>query len=223
MSLLTATGIRKSFPGAGEVLRGVDLTLEPESRTAIVGPSGCGKTTLLQILGTLDTPDSGSVVLDGVALEGLSPGALAQVRRERIGWIFQRHHLLPHLTVLENVLVPTLAGASSKAHRERMGERAHRLLNRVGLRERLGHFPGQLSGGESQRAAVVRALIHAPALVLADEPTGSLDGASAATLADLLLELNREEGVALLVITHSPELAARLGTVHRLENGRILA
>ncbi len=221
MSLLVAREISKSFPGAGTVLRDVSLTLDAGARAAIVGPSGCGKTTLLNILGTLETPDSGAVSLSGESLLGLGEVALARVRRERIGWVFQQHHLLPQCTARENVLLPTLSGALSKKRREDAEARATRLLGRVGLSGREGHFPGQLSGGERQRVAVVRALINEPELLLADEPTGALDVASARSLAALLLEISEEEGVALLVITHAPELAETLGTVWRLSEGTL--
>ncbi len=221
MSLLVAREISKSFPGAGTVLRDVSLTLDAGARAAIVGPSGCGKTTLLNILGTLETPDSGAVSLRGESLLGLGEVALARVRRERIGWVFQQHHLLPQCTARENVLLPTLSGALSKKRREDAEARATRLLGRVGLSGREEHFPGQLSGGERQRVAVVRALINEPELLLADEPTGALDVASARSLAQLLLEISEEEGVALLVITHAPELAETLGAVWRLSEGTL--
>jgi ABC-type lipoprotein export system ATPase subunit len=219
MSLLEAHGLKKSFSGAGDVLRGVDLTLEAGQSAAIVGPSGCGKSTLLNIVGTLEPPDSGSVALDGKSVLGLGESELARLRRERLGWVFQLHHLLPQCTALENVLLPTLAGPLSRTRHEPLEARARRLLTRVGLAERLDHFPGQLSGGERQRVAVARALINEPDILLADEPTGALDAASADALATLLLELNREESVALLVITHSTELAARLETTWRLSEG----
>jgi lipoprotein-releasing system ATP-binding protein len=221
VSLLEAREVTKRFPGAGEVLRGVDLSLEAGARAAIVGPSGCGKSTLLNILGTLEAPDSGEVRLGGESLLGRTEIDLAQVRRERLGWVFQLHHLLPQCTALENVLIPTLPAPLSKPRREPAEARAKRLLARVGLSGREGHFPAQLSGGERQRVAVVRALINEPEVLLADEPTGALDAVSADALADLLLELNREEGVALLVITHAPELAARLGTTWRLSEGKL--
>lgn len=221
MGLLEARGITKEFPGAGQVLRGVDLTLESGARAAIVGPSGCGKSTLLNILGTLESPDSGEVLLGGESVSGRTEAELAKLRRERLGWIFQLHHLLPQCTALENTLIPTLATPLSKTRREPAEARAKRLLARVGLSGREGHFPGQLSGGERQRVAVVRALINEPEILLADEPTGALDAESAKSLTDLLLELNQEEGVALLVITHAPELAARLGTTWRLTQGKL--
>lgn len=203
------------------MLRGVDLTLESGARAAIVGPSGCGKSTLLNILGTLESPDSGEVLLGGESVSGRTEAELAKIRRERLGWIFQLHHLLPQCTALENTLIPTLATPLSKTRREPAEARAKRLLARVGLSGREGHFPGQLSGGERQRVAVVRALINEPEILLADEPTGALDAESAKSLTDLLLELNQEEGVALLVITHAPELAARLGTTWRLTEGKL--
>jgi lipoprotein-releasing system ATP-binding protein len=209
--------------GAGpiEVLKGVSLEVARGESLAIIGPSGSGKSTLLNIIGTLDRPTTGEVVLGGQDLSRLNDLQLAEVRNRRIGFIFQAHHLLPQCTVLENVLVPTLAGAD-RAMRNGAPERAERLLKRVGLSERTTHRPGQLSGGERQRVAVVRALINQPQLLLADEPTGALDRASAGQLAQLLLELNREEGVTLIVVTHALDLAQKMGRVFELKNGTLV-
>lgn len=202
------------------VLTGVTLALGRGDSIAIVGPSGSGKSTLLHIIGTLDRPSSGKVWLDGQDLSQLDDLQLARVRNRQIGFVFQLHHLLPQCTVLENVLVPTLA-AADKALRNGAVARAKRLLDRVGLGGRLAHRPGQLSGGERQRVAVVRALINQPKLLLADEPTGALDSASAAALGQLLLDLEHEEGVTLVVVTHSLELARRVGRVLELREGRL--
>src|SRR5512147_431906 len=186
--------------GALTVLNEVSLEVGQGESLAIIGPSGSGKSTLLHIIGTLDRPTSGSVTLDGQDLGALGDPQLAAVRNRQIGFVFQSHYLLPQCTVLENVLVPTLACAAEAA-RNGAGARAERLLKRVGLGERLAHRPGELSGGERQRVAVVRALINQPQLLLADEPTGSLDQSSARELGQLLLDLNREEGVTLIVVT----------------------
>jgi ABC-type lipoprotein export system ATPase subunit len=202
------------------VLDQVSLDVARGESLAIVGPSGSGKSTLLQIIGTLDRPTSGSVALDGQDLNALDELQIAAVRNRQIGFVFQSHYLLPQCTVWENVLVPTLA-CPDVALRDGAGERAERLLKRVGLGERKSHRPGELSGGERQRVAVVRALINQPQLLLADEPTGSLDHASAQQLGQLLLELNREEGVTLIVVTHARELARRMGRVFELKDGRL--
>jgi ABC-type lipoprotein export system ATPase subunit len=207
--------------GALTVLDGVSLEVGRGEALAIVGPSGSGKSTLLQIIGTLDRPSGGEVVLDGQDLGQLDEAALAEVRNRRIGFVFQAHYLLPQCTVLENVLVPSLV-CKDRAVRLEAASRAERLLARVGLGERLSHRPGQLSGGERQRAAVVRALINQPQLLLADEPTGSLDQTSAAQLGQLLLELNREDGVTLIVVTHARELAQRMGRVLELRDGKLV-
>ncbi len=210
------------------VLNGISLDVARGESLAIVGPSGSGKSTLLQIIGTLDRATSGEVLLDGKNLAAMDDLQLAAVRNRQIGFVFQAHYLLPQCTVLENVLVPTLAAQKSEARRqksEKDGEtsavRATRLLKRVGLGERLHHRPGQLSGGERQRAAVVRALINHPQLLLADEPTGALDQASATTLGQLLVELNKEEGVTLIVVTHAMDLAKRMKRVLTLSDGRL--
>jgi predicted ABC-type transport system involved in lysophospholipase L1 biosynthesis ATPase subunit len=221
---------------APPVLRDITLQLAAGESLAIVGPSGSGKSTLLNIMGGLDRPTRGRVVLDGQDLAQLDDAALAAVRNRRIGFVFQLHHLLPQCTALENVLVPTLAGGRTGRPPERAGprrdpagpavqqeneERARRLLERVGLNERVSYRPGQLSGGERQRVAVARALINQPALLLADEPTGSLDRASAESLAQLLVDLNREEGVTLVVVTHAAALAARMARAMELKDGRL--
>ncbi len=207
------------------VLEEVSLAVQRGASVGIVGPSGSGKSTLLHLIGTLDRPTGGQVFLDGHDLGQLSEIELAEVRNRQIGFVFQAHYLLPQCNVWENVLVPTLAGPrprpTASPEREPVERRATRLLARVGLAERLSHRPGQLSGGERQRVAVVRALINQPLLLLADEPTGALDQAAAEALFQLLLELNREEGVTLIVVTHARDLAQRLGRVLELRNGRL--
>jgi len=220
--------------GSLAILHDISLEVASGESLAIVGPSGSGKSTFLQIIGTLDKPSEGKVVLAGQDLSQLDERALAAIRNRRIGFVFQSHYLLPQCTVWENVLVPTLAhlpsaGASTpsggdgpKANsNESVEARAERLLKRVGLAARLQHFPGQLSGGERQRVAVVRALINRPQLLLADEPTGALDQTSADALGQLLVELNREEGVTLVLVTHSRDLARRMGRVLILRDGKL--
>jgi len=224
--LLRLTGVTKRYDAPGKagalmVLNDVSLDITRGESLAIVGPSGSGKSTLLQIIGTLDLPTSGSVSLNGQDLGVLDDQQLAVVRNRQIGFVFQSHYLLPQCNVLENVLVPTLA-TDDVAARNGARERAERLLKRVGLGERISHRPGELSGGERQRVAVVRALINQPQLLLADEPTGSLDQTSARELGQLLLELNREEGVTLIVVTHARELAQRMARVLELKEGRLV-
>jgi ABC-type lipoprotein export system ATPase subunit len=229
--LLQLANITKRFEspdgaGAITVLHEISLQVGRGDSLAIVGPSGSGKSTLLHLIGTLDRPTSGEILLDGQDLNRLDDNQLAAVRNRQIGFVFQAHYLLPQCTVLENVLVPTLAGAPPQDTSSPPGlqaeDRAKRLLARVGLAERLFHRPGQLSGGERQRVAVVRALINQPRLLLADEPTGALDHASAQQLAQLLVELNREEGVTLVVVTHARDLAGRMTRVLELNDGRLL-
>ncbi len=226
--MLRLTNVTKDYESPDhaapiKVLDCVSLEVGAAESVAIVGPSGSGKSTLLQIIGTLDRPTSGEVALSGQDLNRLDDNQLAVVRNRQIGFVFQFHYLLPQCSVLENVLVPTLASdapAKSTAS-ESASARATRLLTRVGLGHRLSHRPGQLSGGERQRVAVVRALINRPQLVLADEPTGSLDHASAQQLAQLLTELNREENAALIVVTHALDLARRMEKVFELKDGRL--
>ena len=245
--LLQLKDVTKRYSASGEaggvsVLAGISLEMAAGETLAIVGPSGSGKSTLLQIIGTLDRPTSGEVWLDGRNLAVLDEAALAAVRNRQLGFVFQSHYLLPQCTVLENVLVPTLAGVgqasrlsppeqenkksetgTSPVLRETATARGKRLLERVSLGHRLSHRPGQLSGGERQRVAVVRALINQPQLLLADEPTGALDHASATSLGQLLVELNREEGVTLIAVTHALDLAKRMGRAVRLEEGKLEA
>ncbi|MEI8243067.1 MAG: ABC transporter ATP-binding protein [bacterium] len=216
---ISMRGVVKRYPMPGappvEVLRRVDLDVDAGESVAIVGPSGSGKTTLLQLLGLLDVPDAGAVSIAGQDLAALDESRRQLLRREHIGFVFQLHHLLPQLTVLENVLVPAWASGTADA----CLDRARQLLERVGLTARCDHCPAQLSGGERQRAALVRALILQPALLLADEPTGSLDHAGATSLADLLVELNQTDGLTLITVTHSRELAARMSRCLLLQDG----
>jgi ABC-type lipoprotein export system ATPase subunit len=205
--------------GPVSVLRDISLTVAEGDCLAIVGPSGSGKSTLLNIMGGLDVPSRGEVRLEGRNLADCSERELARVRNREIGFVFQLHHLLPQCGVLENVLLPAIPAGTAGDPATLV--RARRLLTRVGLGERLNHRPGQLSGGECQRVAVVRALINGPRLLLADEPTGSLDADSSAALGRLLLELNREENIALVVVTHSRELARRMGRTLHLRQGTL--
>lgn len=213
--ILRLIGVSKGYESVA-VLRNVNLDVHAGHSLAIVGPSGSGKSTLLNIIGTLDRPSSGQVFLDGQDLSQLDDVKLAEVRNRQIGFVFQSHHLLPHCNVLENVLVPTLVAKTDQT------ERARKLLERVGLGHRLTHRPGQLSGGERQRVAVVRALINQPKLLLADEPTGSLDRVSATELGQLLVELNREQGLTLIVVTHALDLAERMGRRFEIQQGQLV-
>lgn len=224
--LLRLLQVTKSYagPSGGDalvILAGIDLEVGEGESLAIVGPSGSGKSTLLNIIGTLDQVSTGSVRLRGEELAARTDVEVAAIRNRQIGFVFQAHHLLPQCTVLENVLIPTLA-CENEVLRDGAPERARRLLDRVGLGSRLGHRPGQLSGGERQRVAVVRALINEPRLLLADEPTGALDRSSSENLGQLLVDLNREEGVTLIVVTHSLDLARRMRRVFELRDGRLI-
>ena len=202
------------------VLSNISLHIKRGETIAVVGPSGSGKSTLLNIMGALDKPTSGSVIFDGKNLAEMSENELAYIRNTEIGFIFQLHHLLPQCTVLENVLIPTIPQNKKRSNRE-LQNRAKKLLGEVGLENHFDYFPAQLSGGELQRVAVVRALINRPKLLLADEPTGSLDQTSAHNLGQILIDLNRAENVTLIVVTHSHDLAKRMDTVYNLHNGRL--
>jgi ABC-type lipoprotein export system ATPase subunit len=217
---LSLENIHKSYgSAAGEtkVLCGIDLTIARGQMIAITGPSGCGKSTLLNIMGLLDKATGGKVMLEGQDLTALGDTAAA-VRNQKIGFTFQMHHLLPQCSVLENVMLPTLA-AKDKTVREGAGQRAETLLERVGLKDRLDYRPGQLSAGQRQRAAIVRAMICRPVILLADEPTGALDKENAGQIADLMLELNRQEKITLIVVTHSVELAGKMDVQYELRDG----
>jgi len=220
---LQVTDLCKDYPtrcGPLSVLRGVNLQLQPGESLAVMGPSGSGKSTLLHILGTLDQPTSGSVRLADKDPFALPEPELADFRNRHIGFVFQDHHLLPQCSVLENVLLPTLAGGGANADAQAW---ARELLRRVGLAERLEHRPAELSGGERQRVAVARALIRHPLLLLADEPTGNLDRRSAAVVGELLLDLHRQEKTILVVVTHSAELARLLPRCAEMIDGNLQA
>jgi lipoprotein-releasing system ATP-binding protein len=210
--LLRASGLRKSFTtgdGSIEVLRGIDLTIREGERLAVLGNSGVGKSTFLHILGTLDRPTQGSLVYRGETdLLTLESGALARFRNRSLGFVFQFHHLLPEFDALENVMMPGLIGGQDF---EAMRPRAEQLLVEVGLEHRIRHPVVKLSGGERQRVAVARSLVLQPSLLLADEPTGNLDPKTGEQVLDLLLDLNRTRGTALVIVTHSPDVADRLG------------
>ncbi len=217
--LLKLEKIAKSYSKDRVILDQLDLEINAGERIAIVGPSGSGKTTLLNLIGTLDRPDSGNMIFDGQDLSSMNDNQLAQFRNRKIGFVFQMHHLLPQLSLWENVMLPTLTDPSLQG--KETEERALRLIDRVGLGRVVNQKPSELSGGECQRTAVVRALINRPALLLADEPTGALDQQSSGNLTDLLVELNREEGVALVVVTHSMEVAQKMDRIYRLEAGKL--
>jgi len=217
--LSNVTKSYRSDAGAVPVLNGISLTIAEGETVAITGPSGCGKSTLLNLLGALDQADSGEIRVAGRDLTKLDAQQLAEFRNTTVGFVFQLHHLLPQCTVLENVLVPSIV--RKDADRAALRARAAQLLGAVGLSHRLDHRPGQLSGGERQRAAVARALINSPKLLLADEPTGALDRASAERLADLLAEVHQREKITIVMVTHAPELARRMGRVLGLVDGKL--
>jgi lipoprotein-releasing system ATP-binding protein len=217
--VLEARGVQKSFtqgPVTLEVLQGVNLAVGAGERLAIVGASGSGKTTLLQILGGLDRPTTGQVLVDGQDIHGLSEEARGMLRNRALGFVYQFHHLLPEFSALENVSMPLLVRRLPVSEAR---ARAREILDRVGLGQRLDHRPYQLSGGERQRAAVARALVTQPKILLADEPTGNLDGGNAESVFELMLELNRERGTSLVVVTHDMRLANRMGRVFEIQGG----
>jgi putative ABC transport system ATP-binding protein len=218
--MLTVSNLTKEYrsgSGALAVLRDVSFSVAAGDMLAIVGPSGSGKTTLLGLLAGLDTPTTGSVLLDGINLGTLSEDARAQLRGDRVGFVFQSFQLVQTLTALENVQVPLeLRGVRDST------ARATDLLQRVGLGARLHHFPTQLSGGEQQRVAIARAFVNRPRVLFADEPTGNLDGATGARIVELLEQLNREDGTTIVLVTHDPALAARLGRHIRLADGLVI-
>ena len=222
--VLIVSRVSKSYRtprGELSILRDVSLSLERGSATAITGPSGSGKSTLLYILGALEPPSSGSVALDGEDPFTLDERAQAAFRNRHIGFVFQDHSLLPQCSVLENVLSPTLIAAASESGTDYM-TRAKSLLAQVGLSDRMDHRPGELSGGEKQRAAIARALIRQPVLLLCDEPTGNLDRDNAETVAELLLDLHRSQRTILVVVTHSTHLAARLPVRYEMTGGTLV-
>jgi lipoprotein-releasing system ATP-binding protein len=221
-ALLVGRGLRKVFRGGDgqplEVLCGVDLEVARGEFTAIVGASGAGKSTLLHLLGALDRPTSGDVWLDGSRYADLGPAGLAELRNRKVGFVFQFHHLLREFSALENVMMPLLIGGTALRQAR---SRAEELLSQVGLAGRMTHRPSELSGGEQQRCAVARALVHAPGVVLADEPSGNLDHANSERLHELFFRLAREYETAVVVVTHNRQLAARADRILLLEEGRL--
>ena len=221
MPLLVADRVRKTYPGGDspvEAVREISVSVEPGEFVAIVGPSGCGKSTFLHLCGGMDRPTSGSIALEGRRLETLDDEALTRLRRERVGFVFQFFNLLPTLTLAENIALPLLLAGVSAEPAER---RARELADRVGIGHRLRHLPAQLSGGEMQRAAIARAIVHAPALLVADEPTGNLDSENGARVLDLLQSLDRDTGLTILLATHDAELAGAADRIIRLRDGLV--
>ena len=220
--LLRLEGVSKEYweneqGRSAKILDNIEIAINQGESVSIAGPSGSGKSTLLNLMGALDYPTTGRVLFNGHDLASMREKALARIRNQEVGFVFQLHHLLPQCSVIENVLLPTLPfGARPDAEK-----RATALLERVGLQDRLYHRPGQLSGGERQRVAVVRALINAPTMLLADEPTGSLDRSAAESLTNLLTELNASEDIALVVVTHTMELANRMQRCYELRDGTL--
>ncbi len=223
MPIIRAEDLRKVYQAGVpvEALRGVSLAVEAGEFVAVQGPSGSGKSTLLHVLGTLDTLTSGRLWLLDTEVSGLRGDALADFRREHIGFVFQMFYLIPEMTALENVMLPLLP------YRRKAGfdveARAKELLAQVGLAERMGHLPGQLSGGEQQRVALARALINHPTLLLADEPTGNLDTAAGEEVLALLTEMQQETGLTVVLVTHNDDIAARAGRIIRLRDGQVVS
>jgi lipoprotein-releasing system ATP-binding protein len=221
MALIEVEGLTKSFMHMGRtlnVLRGIDMTIDEGEVVAIVGPSGAGKSTLLHCIGTLDLPSSGKIRLGNDELTGLSSAKLAGIRNRTIGFVFQFHHLLPEFNALENVMMPGLIQGKSKRDMEGV---ARALLDEVGLRERVTHRPGELSGGEQQRVALARALVLSPKLLLADEPTGNLDTKTSSAMHDLFFEINKRHGTTIVVVTHNQAFAESMPRVVTMRDGRI--
>jgi putative ABC transport system ATP-binding protein len=221
MPLLIASELARIYTGGSATVRaldGISFSVDAGDFVALMGPSGCGKSTLLHLCGAMDRPTSGHLTLEGRLLGSLSDDELTRVRRERIGFVFQFFNLLPTLTLGDNIALPCLLGGMGVGDAT---ARAGRVAERVGIRHRLAHYPQEVSGGEMQRAAIARALVHEPALLIADEPTGNLDSDNGARVLALLTELNRELGITILLATHAPEVAGRAGRVLHMRDGRL--
>lgn len=224
--MIIAANIEQTYESAGRsltVLRNINLSIAENDFVAIVGPSGSGKTTLLGLLAGLDLPSSGTVTIDGQNLNGLSEDERSKLRGEKVGFVFQTFQLIPTLTALENVLVPLELHEARSLNGSDLAERACGLLERVGLGERLDHYPSQLSGGEQQRVGLARAFANEPKILFADEPTGNLDADTGTVVADLLVQLNRELQTTLVLVTHDQKLAGRAARIVRLEGGEIVS
>ena len=215
--MIDIKGITKSF-GSLQVLKGIDLHVEKGEVVSIVGPSGAGKTTLLQIIGTLDKPDGGEITIDGTDVRKLSSKKLSEFRNKRIGFVFQFHQLLPEFTAVENIMLPALIAGASKGEAKK---RAMKLLDFMGLSERAGHKPAELSGGENQRVAVARALVNKPAVILADEPSGSLDSKNKAELHQLFFDLRDKTGQTFVIVTHDENLASITDRTIKMKDGML--
>ncbi len=223
--MIEAKNIHKSYNNGNKVLfvlKGINLSIDIGKRVAIVGPSGAGKSTLLHILGGLDAPTQGKVFFAGEDLYGLNDTALSRLRNKKVGFVFQFYHLLSELTVLENVLMPALINKELKMNRSELKNEALELLNHVGLSARAGHFPNQLSGGEQQRAAIARALINKPRLLLCDEPTGNLDSKTGGEIMDLIEKINLQNQMTVVLVTHNIKLAQKLDAVFHLDDGLLI-
>jgi len=223
--LIELDNVNKSYPigdtgFSKKVLDGISMKISKGETLSIMGPSGSGKSTLLNIIGTLDTPDNGNIIYGEKSLNGLSEKELTNFRNQKIGFIFQMHHLLPQCSVLENILIPTLP-LVNKALKEESHSRAVKLIKDVGLWDQKDMLPGRLSGGECQRVAVIRAMINKPQILLADEPTGSLDRENAQSITSLLLQMNKDYETSLIVVTHSQEIGSKMGTSYNLIDGKI--
>ena len=220
--MLEIKSIRKSFPQRGQVLDGLSLSVKKGDSVSIAGPSGSGKTTLLNIIGLLDRPDDGDVLFEGVSILGFDQERSAAYRSRNIGFVFQDHLLLPYLTVMENIQLPLVAARLPEPEYRSRADDSLMLMEKTGIAGLGEKYPYQISGGEAQRVTLVRALINKPSILLADEPTGSLDRKNAEILGDLLIRLNHESGIALLVATHSAGLAEKMGTRYNLSEGRLI-
>jgi ABC-type lipoprotein export system ATPase subunit len=220
--VLRLVNISKSFQQRGTLLNNLDLDVSDNESIAIMGPSGSGKTTLLNIIGLLDKPDSGEIVFRDKSVLNLNPEDSAAYRNRNIGFVFQDHHLLPYLTVYENIIMPAFAFPHTSNELEAIEKHVSEMMKRIGLTSLSLKYPSQISGGEAQRTAIVRALVNNPSLLLADEPTGALDNNNGALLADLLLELNKSMGIALIIATHSQTLATKMSRQMKLEDGHLI-